>query len=55
MRTLVLLSALLTPLLTAACTNSHELAMPKGPVFGLNAGHWTPGAGDLVTTPSATP
>ena len=47
--------ALLGPLLLAACAQPHELAVPKGPVFGLNAGHWTPAPTDLAPPQSAKP
>jgi hypothetical protein len=48
-------SILLVAVFLGACTQSHELATPKGPVFGLNAGHWTPAPADLVPPPSGKP
>jgi hypothetical protein len=46
---------LLLAALLAACVPTHDLAVPKGPVFGLNAGHWTPAPDDLAPPESAAP
>jgi hypothetical protein len=44
MKTLAMLVALIG---LAACSNSEELAVSRGPVFALNAGHWQPTTADL--------
>jgi hypothetical protein len=33
--------------LTSACSSSREAASCSGPTFALNAGMWTPAAGEL--------
>ena len=52
--TIVVTTVLLATLLTG-CAETHELAMPEGPVFGLNAGHWTPTPEDLALSAEPAP
>lgn len=50
--------ALLTLLALGACANANnDLACCTGPVFVLNAGEWSPAAGDMTvpTIPEAKP
>jgi hypothetical protein len=46
---------LLATLMLGACAQTHELAMPKGPLFSLNTGHWTPVPDDLAPPRSTKP
>ena len=44
MKTVAILVALIG---LAACSNTEELAICKGPAFALNTGHWQATAADL--------
>jgi hypothetical protein len=43
------LIALLALLVLAACGHDEPLPVCSGPIFPINAGHWTPTAADLRT------
>ena len=45
MKTLVTLAALIG---LTACGAAETLAVPSGPVFALNTGHWQPAPADLL-------
>ena len=50
----VRLPVLASLLVLGACSSSHELAVAKGPLFALNAGHWHPSPLDLTLVTTTT-
>jgi hypothetical protein len=52
MKTLAALVALIG---LAACSHTEVLAVPTGPVFALNTGHWQPTPADLQIPKSGRP